>query len=46
MTFGALDENAKDLWSFSDATGALSLDVSLVENYAMGLSVHADGHDR
>ena len=46
VTFGAIDAHAQDLWSFSDGTGALSLDVSLPENYAMGLSFHADGHDQ
>ena len=46
VTFGAVDAHAQDLWCFNDGTGALSLDVSLAENYANGLSIHADAHDR
>ena len=39
VTFGAIDGNAKDIWSFSDGTGALSLDVALVENYGISLAM-------
>ena len=40
VTVGALDAGATDAWSFSDATGAMSVDVALVENYATSLDEH------
>ena len=35
MALGAMDANGQDMWEFSDGTGALSLDVALVENCAI-----------
>jgi hypothetical protein len=44
LTFGAVQTS--DLWSFSDGPGALSIDVSLIENYATSLQSHTAGHER
>eukprot|EP01043_Picozoa_sp_COSAG02_P032908 COSAG02_NODE_2218_length_9474_cov_25.098453_3_plen_571_part_00 len=44
VTIGAVQSS--DLWSFSDGTGALSIDVSMIENYDTSLADHANGHDQ
>jgi hypothetical protein len=44
ITVGAMETS--DLWSFSDSTGALSVDVPLVENYGGTLVAHAAGDSR
>lgn len=44
ITVGAVQTS--DLWSFSDSTGLLSVDVPLVENYGGGLVAHAAGDSR
>jgi hypothetical protein len=43
VTIGAVQSS--DLWSFSDGPGALSIDVSMIENYDTNLKNHAEGHD-
>ena len=43
VTIGAVQST--DMWSFSDGPGALSIDVSMIENYDTDLAHHATGAD-
>ena len=45
ITVGAVQTSSR-LWEFSDGPGALSIDVSLIENYNTLLESHTAGHDK